>query len=147
MAVNLPPPVELLAVPGVQLAAACHPDQPKNIFVTHVRGGGPISQGDEVPCLIQSGASGTLRCVLYSKPTTAGVSNYAVVRAYGFEEIAASTQVIIHIAGIHYVQTANAPTLILSTKTRSFLREYTINSESVLLNAGVSWAARFSSFL
>lgn len=74
-----------------------------------------VAVGDTIPCKGISGIDSNLLCVVTYIPNAAANGENIIVIVWNFAEIPSGTSVSIHIAGISYVQTANAPLLTVST--------------------------------
>jgi histone deacetylase 6 len=110
-----------------------------NLFKTDLGLG--ISQGDAVPCLATTGLTGTLKCVLTTKPSSASNTTPAVVTVTGFTSIAASTSVVIYLAGVKAMQTTNTAAVTVLTYSKLNRIRTNINSFSDSTAAGASTAA------
>lgn len=79
-----------------------------------------IAVGESVPCLGISGilpatGAGTLTCILTVKPALQSPTNTVTVTVSNFAAISAGTAVVLHIAGVTHVATANNPSITLTS--------------------------------
>ncbi|CAG9322608.1 unnamed protein product [Blepharisma stoltei] len=110
-----------------------------NLFRTNLGLG--ISQGGNVPCKVFSGLtparSGVdIQCLLTVLPSSASASTPAIVTISEFAEVQPGTSIIVHFAGLLYVQTANAPTIVVTTYQNNNRIRYNLETGSVTLTAG-----------
>jgi len=114
-----------------------------------------MSLGDLVSCkgkigLSAATASSSLKCQVTTKPAFASGSTPVVITVSNFAEIASGTAVVLELAGIKNVQTANAPSILvkiykINLRQRFDLAQMTASgttgaSTSVTNSNAVTWA-------
>lgn len=82
-----------------------------------------------VPCSGLSGIDKSLTCLITSSPSSPSTPVY--IKISGFSEISSGTLVKIHISGVKYVSTANAPTFIITTYKQYNRVRYNLETGSV----------------
>lgn len=114
-----------------------------NLFRTDL--GLSINQDDSVPCLATTGLSGTLKCILTTKPSSASSSTPAVVTVSGFTSITASTNIVLTLGGVKAMQTTNSASVTVITYSKHNRLRTNINSITATTTAGTSAGATSSS--
>jgi len=97
-----------------------------------------LSEGDKVPCLSLSGLSGTLTCVLSTKPSSASNTTPAIVTVSGFTSITASTSIVLTLAGVKAMQTNNVASVTVITYSKFNRIRTNINSFTDATSTGTS---------
>jgi histone deacetylase 6 len=110
-----------------------------NLFRTDLGLG--INQGEVVPCVAGAGLTGTLKCELSTKPSSASNATPAVVTVSGFGSIAVSTNIVLYLGGVKAMQTSNTATITVLTYSKLNRLRTNINSFSDATAAGASTAA------
>ena len=99
-----------------------------------------LNQGDEIPCrgiLIITGLNDPgLTCVITSRPVVASVGTPVIITVSNFLQIPANTLFLFYLAGLYYVQTANAPTVSITAYTVTNRIQTKIHVDSFTLGVG-----------
>lgn len=102
-----------------------------------------VNEGKTIPCKMITGLSLAMpgvkiKCTATTIPTSASINNPVIITVSEFDEVPAGTAITIHLAGLKYVRTTNAPTITITTYQQRNRIRTDLESGTVSLNAGIA---------